>query len=334
MSQLNIGMISFAHAHAFDYLENLLRFSEVIVGGIADEVPARTRALAEKHSIPYYANYKELLADPKIDAVIICSENVFHAKLTIDSARAGKHVLCEKPLGLSVEEMQQMISVCAEEKVQLMTAFPCRFLTSVVRAKEALDRGDIGEIIAFKGTNRGSFPGPKWFADEALSGGGAVLDHTVHVMDLMNWFANSPVDQVYAYADTLFDPELKRTIDDSGMVHVIFENGVFGVLDPSWSRNPGFPTWGDVTLEIIGTKGVISIDAFNQKNNIYGRASGKGNWSFWGDDMNELMLKAFVQALLEETEVPVSGVDGLRSTEVALTAYQSVHAGHPVRLSK
>lgn len=71
-----------------------------------------------------------------------------------------------------------------------------------------------------------------------------MLDHTVHVMDLMNWFTGSPVEQVYAYAGTLFDPEHKRTIDDSGMVHVTFANGVFGVLDPSWSRNPGFPTWG------------------------------------------------------------------------------------------
>ncbi|MEK4297294.1 Gfo/Idh/MocA family protein [Paenibacillus sp. FSL R5-0914] len=334
MSRLNIGMISFAHAHAFDYLASLLHMSEVTVSGIADEVPERTQALAERHSIPYYANYKELLEDVNIDAVIICSENVYHAELTIASARAGKHVLCEKPLGLSVEEMERMISVCSEEGVQLMTAFPCRFLTPVVRAKESLDRGDIGEIIAFKGTNRGSFPGPRWFSDEALSGGGAVLDHTVHVMDLMNWFSGSSVEQVYAYADTLFDSERKRTIDDAGMVHVTFENGVFGVLDPSWSRNPGFPTWGDVTLEIIGTKGVISIDAFNQKNNVYGRASGKGNWSFWGDDMNELMLKAFVQALIEGVEVPISGIDGLRSTEVALTAYQSAHAGQPVRLIK
>lgn len=334
MSCLNVGMISFAHSHAFSYLTNLLSIPEVKVGGIADEVPERTQALAESHSIPYYTDYKELLADTNIDAVIICSENVYHAELTIAAARAGKHVLCEKPLGLSKEEMKQMIAVCAEEGVQLMTAFPCRFLTPVVRAKEALDRGDIGDIIAFKGTNRGSFPGPEWFSNEDLSGGGAVLDHTVHVMDLMNWFTGSSVAEVYAYADTLFDPERKRTIDDAGMVHVTFENGVFGVLDPSWSRNAAFPTWGDVTLEIIGTKGVISIDAFDQKNNIYDRASGKGNWSFWGDDMDELMIKAFVQAILNGTEVPITGTDGLRSTQVALTAYQSVRAGHPVQLNK
>ncbi|MBW4080771.1 Gfo/Idh/MocA family protein [Paenibacillus sp. S150] len=332
MSRLNVGMISFAHAHAYDYLDCLQQMPEVTVGGIADSAAERTAALAERHAIPWYSDYRELLADASIDAVIICSENVHHAELTLASAEAGKHILCEKPLGLSVEEMKRMISVCADKGVQLMTAFPCRFLTPVVRAKEALDRGEIGEIVAFKGTNRGSFPGPAWFAEPALSGGGAVLDHTVHVMDLMNWFTGAPVEQVYAYAGTRFDPERKRTIDDSGMVHVTFANGVFGVLDPSWSRNPGFPTWGDVTLQIIGTEGVISIDAFNQKNNVYGRTSGKGSWSFWGDDMNALMLKAFVQALLEGTPVPVNGLDGLKSAEVALGAYRSVEAGQPFRL--
>lgn len=334
MRRLNVGMISFAHAHAYDYLACLQQMPEVTVGGIADPVPERTEELAMRHAIPYYSDYRELLADASIDAVIICSENVHHAEHTLASAEAGKHVLCEKPLGLSAGEMERMIADCEAKGVQLMTAFPCRFLTPVVRAKEAFDRGEIGEIIAFKGTNRGSFPGPAWFAEPSLSGGGAVLDHTVHVMDLMNWFTSSTVEQVYAYAGTLFDPEHKRTIDDSGMVHVTFANGVFGVLDPSWSRNPGFPTWGDVTLQIIGTEGVISIDAFNQKNNVYGRASGKGSWSFWGDDMNGLMLQAFVQALLEGSPVPVTGLDGLRSAEVALNAYRSVQEGQPVKLHR
>lgn len=332
MSRLHIGMISFAHMHAFDYLEALLQMPEVVIAGIYDDVPERSRKLAESHGIPYYADCGELLADRAVEAVIICSENVYHAEQVLASAKAGKHILCEKPLGLSVEEMQRMVEACAEAGVELMTAFPCRFLTPVVRAKEALDSGAIGDIIAFKGTNRGSFPGVAWFADPSLSGGGAVLDHTVHVMDLMNWFAASPVEQVYAYDGTRFDPEGKRTVDDSGMVHVTFHNGIFGVLDPSWSRNPGFPTWGDVTLEIIGTRGVISIDAFNQKNSIYGRASGKGSWSFWGDDMNVQMLRGFVESLLSGSAVPVTGMDGLKSTEVALRAYQSAETGKPVKI--
>ena len=189
--------------------------------------------------IPYYADYNELLAQ-ELDAVVICSENARHAEITKRAAAAGKHVLCEKPLGLSEAEMLEMIQVCKDNGVQLMTAFPCRYITSVRQAKEAIDAGQIGEILAMKGTNRGTMPGG-WFIEREKSGGGAVLDHTVHVMDLMHWFTGSKAEEVYAHAETLFND---TEIDDAGMVHVKFANGVVAVLDPSWSRNRTFPTWG------------------------------------------------------------------------------------------
>ncbi len=88
-----------------------------------------------------------------------------------------------------------------------MTAFPCRYLASVIKAKEAIELGEIGDIIAIKGTNRGSLPSG-WFLQSVLSGGGALLDHTVHVMDLMNWITQSEVKEVYAYSATLFNENL------------------------------------------------------------------------------------------------------------------------------
>ncbi|MFK7694339.1 Gfo/Idh/MocA family protein [Paenibacillus sp. HJGM_3] len=326
--KLKVGMISFAHGHAFSYLHSLLELPEVEVAGIADENEARVADVVAKHGIAYYSDYRELLKTD-IDAVVICSENVHHARLTIDSANAKKHVLCEKPLGLSVEEMQAMIDACESNGVQLMTAFPCRYITAVVQAKEAVDRGDIGDIVAIKGTNRGSFPG-SWFVDKALSGGGALLDHTVHVMDLMNWIIGSKVNEVYAYAASVFHPE--AGIDDAGMIHVKFANGAFGVIDTSWSRPKAFPTWGDVTMEIIGTKGAITVDSFAQKNELYTNDVGKGVYSFWGDGMDEYLVKGFVDAVLQGKPVPISGLDGLRSAEVALAGYRSVESGQPVQL--
>ncbi|WNQ10757.1 Gfo/Idh/MocA family oxidoreductase [Paenibacillus aurantius] len=328
MQQLKIGMISFAHGHANSYLQALVSIPEVKVAGIADENRDRVAKQTEHHGIPYYADYRELLKTD-IEAVVICSENVHHLEHITEAARAGKHVLCEKPLCLSVQEMEEAIRVCSENGVQLMTAFPCRYLPAVVRAKEAVDRGDIGEIVAIKGTNRGSMPG-RWFIEPGLSGGGALLDHTVHVMDLMNWFTGSRVTEVYAYAATRFHEDL--AVDDTGMISVKFENGVFGVLDTSWSRPKAFPTWGDVTMEVIGTKGVLSIDGFAQSNELYSDEIGKGVWAYWGDSMDHYMVKGFVEALLEETPVPITGTDGLRSTEVALAGYESVSRGQPVPL--
>ncbi|GKS11992.1 dehydrogenase [Paenibacillus chitinolyticus] len=327
MRKLKIGMISFAHSHAFSYFNALNALPEVEVAGIADEDKNRVAKITDTYGIPYYSEADELLRTG-IDAVVICSENSRHAELTIASAKAGKHILCEKPLGISTAEMEQMIAVCRDHGVQLMTAFPCRYIPAVVQAKEAVDRGEIGEIIAIKGTNRGSMPGG-WFVDKKLSGGGAVFDHTVHVMDLMRWFLGSDVREVFAYADTRFH---ELDIDDAGMVHVRFENGVFAVLDPSWSRSKSFPTWGDVTMEITGTKGVISIDSFAQKNEVFSDVTGKAQWSYWGDNMDEYMIRGFVDALLGGKPVPVTGEDGLKAAAVGLAAYESAQAGKPVVL--
>ncbi|PYI53479.1 Gfo/Idh/MocA family protein [Paenibacillus flagellatus] len=329
MNKLKVGMISFAHGHAFSYLHSLLALPQVELVGIADEVKSRVEEVVGKHGLAYYADYRDLLAQDSLDAVVICSENAFHAQLTIDAAKAKKHVICEKPLGLSVEEMKRMIDACDENGVKLMTAFPCRYIAAVVNAKAAIDRGEIGRILAIKGTNRGSMPG-NWFVEPELSGGGALLDHTVHVMDLMNWFTGSKVTEVYAYAATLFHEELK--VDDAGMIHVKFENGVFGVLDTSWSRPKSFPTWGDVTMEIVGTKGSISVDSFAQKTELYNDDAGKGQYLFWGDSMDHHMVESFVDALLSGAPAPISGVDGLRSAEVALAGYESVKLGQPVKL--
>lgn len=328
MNKLKVGMISFAHGHAFSYLQALLAIPEVEVVGIADEVKSRVENILSQHGLSYYDNYKDLLATD-IDAVVICSENVYHAQITIDAAQANKHILCEKPLGITVKEMEQMIAVCNENKVQLMTAFPCRYLAAVIQAKESIDRGDIGEIVAIKGTNRGSLP-HGWFLDPKLSGGGALLDHTVHVMDLMNWFTQSQVKEVYAYSATLFHEHIP--VDDAGMIHVKFANGVFGVLDTSWSRPKSFPTWGDVTMEITGTKGVISVDSFAQSNQVYSDDTGKGVWEFWGDSMDQYLVEAFVEALINDRPVPITGTDGLRSAEVALAGYTSKKLGQPVNL--
>ncbi|WP_135555896.1 Gfo/Idh/MocA family protein [Paenibacillus cymbidii] len=325
MRKLKIGMISFAHGHAKSYVQQLSKLPEVEIIGIADD--NRERVQKWTTSISYYDDYRELL-QTDADAVIICSENVHHAKLTIEAARAGKHVLCEKPLGVAIDEMEQMIAVCKENGVQLMTAFPCRYLPAVVQAKLAVERGDIGEILSIKGTNRGSLPGG-WFLDKSMSGGGAVFDHTVHVMDLMNWFIGSRVVEVYAEADTLFHD---IDVDDAGMVHAKFANDVIAVLDTSWSRSKSFPFGGDVTMEITGTKGVLSVNGFAQKNEVYSDDVMKAQWSYWGDNMDEFMVRAFVQALLNDEPVPVTGEDGLRSTEVAIAAYESVRAGAPVKL--
>jgi predicted dehydrogenase len=211
-----------------------------------------------------------------------------------------------------------MIAVCKEKGVMLQTAFPVRFNSSVERAKQMIDNGQLGRILAIKGTNRGTNPGG-WFLDVSQSGGGAVIDHTVHVVDLMRWFMKAEVREVFAEVDNRF---LDETIDDCGILTFEFDNGVFATLDCSWSRNKTYPTWGDVTLEIVGTEGTLSIDAFAQKLNVYDNKDGV-KWDFYGDDMDEGLIKDFIDAVRTKREPSITGIDGLRAIEVAFAAYES-----------
>ncbi|UQZ82471.1 Putative 4,5-dihydroxyphthalate dehydrogenase [Paenibacillus konkukensis] len=327
MRSLKIGMISFAHLHAVSYLQALMQRNDIELIGIADENKERVEPFIRQYGLPYYADYRELLASDA-DAVIISSENSRHAELTIEAAKQKKHVLCEKPLGISVEEMRRMIEACKENGVQLMTSFPNRYIPMVIEAKQAIERGEIGRVAAVKATNKGEMIGG-WFNDRELSGGGSIIDHTVHVMDLLNWMLRSKAVEVYAEAGSLFHGV---DIDDAGMVHVKFANGVIAALDASWSRTRAFPYKRDLTMEIVGTDGVISIDYFAQINEIYSEAGGYAEWSYWGDNKDELLIDDFITCLQEGRPVSITGEDGYHSTVIALAAYESIRLKKPVKL--
>ncbi|MBR2566335.1 MAG: Gfo/Idh/MocA family oxidoreductase [Paenibacillus sp.] len=330
MKRLRIGMISFAHSHAFSYYRELAKIPHAEVVAIADDNRERVKSLLEQAHLSYYENYRDMLQLPDIDAVIICSENVNHASMVMESARAGKHILCEKPLGVSMDEMKIMIELCSKYGVELMTAFPCRYLPAVMETKRALVRGDIGQVVAVKGYNRGTAP-TGWFVEPGLSGGGAILDHTVHIADLLRWLFNTEPLAVYAEQGQIRGD---LEVEDSGMVHIEFDQGMMALIDTSWSRNRSYPFWGDVKLDIIGTEGVIHMDAFAQTNEVYSDLEVKSRWSYWGERMNYYMLEDFVDAINAKRVVPVTGEDGLRATSIALAAYESIKSKGKVVLQR
>jgi len=315
---MKIGIISFAHIHAESYGRALKRIEDVEFVGVMDEDEERGRKYSLFFGTRHFSNINDFLMQD-LDAVIVTSENVQHKEHVIAAALAGKHVLCEKPIAVNKIDAQEMIDICREKNVLLQTAFPVRFNTSIIRTRELIKNGHLGEIIAVKGTNRGQCPG-SWFVDINKSGGGAVLDHTVHVTDILRWFLGSEVRTVYAEIGSMFTNQL---IDDSGILSFEFENGVFASLDCSWSRNATYPIWGDITLEIIGTKGRLSVDAFNQKLNVFTNKMGY-NHSYWGDDMDEELIKDFINSIRTgKDQASITGEDGLRALEIALAAYES-----------
>ena len=324
---VKIGMLSFAHMHAYSYASCVNELPEAELVGIADHDPERGKKMAEQFKTKYFPSYQALL-EADVDAVIIGSENIRHKELTFMAAEAGKDILCEKPLATTVEDGQAMIDVCKKHNVKLMTAFPCRYSPSMVRVKESVDGGCIGDILAIKGTNQGRMPGG-WFIELDKSGGGAVIDHTVHVTDLMRWVLRAEPVEVYAEISNNMHHE---DYDDVGQLTIVFDNGVITSLNTSWSRPKSFPTWGDVTMAITGTNGVINMDMFAQNITHYSDETMRVNWLHWGSNIDYLMVKDFVSSVANDLPVSITGEDGLRAVEVALGAYKSQETGMPVKL--
>ncbi|GAF11277.1 LOW QUALITY PROTEIN: NADH-dependent dehydrogenase [Bacillus sp. JCM 19046] len=322
---MRVGIISFAHGHAHAYASSLVTIDGVELVGIADEEEKRGNEAAAQYKTTYYQSYQALL-DQGLDAVVITSENARHKEHALAAARAGAAVLCEKPIAHTVADAEEIIAACEAADVLLQTAFPVRFNEAIKRAKARIDDGEFGEIIAVKGTNRGKNPGG-WFNDKQLAGGGAVIDHTVHVVDIMRWVLKEEVQDVYAEIDQHFSA---KDIDDAGVLSFTFENGVFATLDCSWSRNANFPTWGDVTLEFIGTKGTLKVDAQAQKLDLF--HSGGLNYHFWGDNMDDSLVRDFIESVREKQVPSVTGTDGLRALEVAIGAYASAAKGEVIAL--
>lgn len=327
---IKVGIMSLAHLHADSYAHCLLTNPRAEFVGLADHDPERAARKAEQYGVRCFESYEALL-ESGIEAVLICSENVRHHPLALMAARAGKHILCEKPLATRVADGQAMIDACREAGVLLFTAFPCRFSPAMARLKALVEAGEVGEVLALRGTNRGWNP-LGWFNDPELAGGGAMMDHTVHVADLMRWLLKAEVEEVYA---EIGNNMYHAGYEDTAMLTLTFTNGVFATLDSSWSRPRTFPTWGDVTLAVIGTKGIIEMDLFAQYMTYYDDKSGRVRQLFWGDNLDYQMVEEFLRAIEgEEVSILATGEDGVRAVEVAIAGYESARQGAPVKLER
>jgi predicted dehydrogenase len=322
---MKVAILGCEHMHAHSYENALKKLEDVEVTGVAEKDKESGMGFAKTYGIKYYEDYTEILKED-IEAVVICSANSRHKEMTVAAARAGKHILVEKPIATTMEDAQEMIDECKKNNVKLMVAFPVRYAPPIARTKEIIDNGELGEIVAIAGTNHGTMPG-SWFIDKELSGGGAVMDHTVHVADLMHWMLKSDIKDVYCKMGTkIYD----IPVEDCGLLSMEFKNGTYATLDASWNRPESFPTWGDVTMEIIGTKGTVNVDAFAQHGNLYSNNMKYSSQAGWGDNMDFLMIKDFVKCVREDLPSPVTGEDGMFALKVALMAYKAAEKNEVV----
>jgi predicted dehydrogenase len=205
-----------------------------------------------------------------------------------------------------------------------------RFHPAVQQLRALVDSGGLGALRALNGTNQSVMPLREraWFADPALAGGGAMMDHVVHLADVFSWLLGAAPERVYAVGNRIVHSEVV-TVETSGLVMLDYADGVFASIDCSWNRPLDYPSWGGIGLSVVGDGGTVEVDAMRQRLTRFGGGQAFG-WTPWGVDINQLMIDDFLAAVRDGREPAVTGRDGLIATTVALAALESAASGAPV----
>lgn len=218
--------------------------------------PAKFNEISQRFGVPVQS-FAEVLANPAVDAVCICTPSGQHAEQTIRAANAGKHVLVEKPMALSLADADAMISACRQNHVQLGVCLQRRAEPLFRRVHDAIHGGDLGHISLGIVTmpyyrDEAYYAQAEWRGTWALDGGGVLMNQGIHIIDLLVWFLGEPV-QVYAFADS---QHRSVEIEDTAAAVLRFANGSMATITATVSAEPGFPH----RLEIYGTNGGIQIE--------------------------------------------------------------------------
>ncbi|GAA1324870.1 Gfo/Idh/MocA family oxidoreductase [Brachybacterium rhamnosum] len=320
---LRVALMSCAHTHAAGYAALLENRDDV------DLVVADPDGFGDVSAGSVVGSYEEAWdrwADGP-EAIVVTSANAHHRDLVLEAARRGVHVLCEKPLATTVADAEEMVAACRDAGVVLMTAFPVHFSPAVAALRTAAADGTLGEVIGLTGTNNGKLPaGRDWFADPELAGGGALVDHTVHLAQILDSLLGEP-ETVHAVTNRILWEDRAGDAETGGLVTLTYPGGLVATIDCSWSQPADAPTWGGLTLQAVGTGGQLQIDAFAQ------HVGGPGRWLPYGTDLDAALLEAFLGAVRAGEAVEPTGEVGLRTTRVVAAAQESVRTGQPVPLA-
>lgn len=325
--------------HIPEYLDN--PNSEIV--GYYDFNTERAQALAEKYGGRAYASAEELLADPAVDAVSVCVANNAHAQTSIDALKAGKHVLCEKPMATTLEDCIRMVDAASSCDRYLMIGQNQRLAKAHVKAKELIDSHVIGDVVSFRTTF--GHGGPEtwsidpgmnsWFFDKHRAQMGAMADLGVHKTDLIQFLLSQRVVETTARVVTLD----KRTpdgnligVDDNAFCIYKMSGGVIGTMTASWT----FYGAEDNSTVIYGTKGILHIyDDPDYSLKLVMRNGEKVYYDIDRIQTNDNQTKSgiidmFVHSLVSHTPPPISGEDVLSAMRAVFASLESSRTGKTV----
>ena len=281
-----------------------------------------------------YRDYRQALEDDAVDAVVVVTPTAYHKDIVVAAADAGKHILCEKPMAMTVAECDAMIAAAAKNNVVLQIGFMRRFDRSFVYAKEQVKQGAIGDVVLVKSLTRGPSIPQRWQYDIAKSNG-PLAEVNSHDIDTLRWFAESEFNQVYAIAGNYRCPEAREEFPDfydNVVMVATFANGVQGSIDGAVSVRYGY----DARLEVVGTEGVLFVGRLDQSGVVVcNRSTGLKTPAVesWRNLFTEAYRhedQGFVNAVCNRTPPAVSGHDGKMAVKVVNAGNQSIREKRPI----
>lgn len=329
---IGAGRIGKVHLESISY-----HVKNVTVTAMADPfMNEETEKLIRSYGVSKVTkDYKDILNDKDIDAVLVCSSTDTHAAISIEAINAGKHVFCEKPVDHSIEKIQAVADALKEHPdIKFQVGFNRRFDHNFAAIRKAYDDGKIGEAHILKITSRD--PEPPNPAYIKVSGG-IFLDMTIHDFDMACFLTDSDVEELYVNSAVLVDPAIGEQGDvDTAIITMKMANGALAVIDNSRKAAYGY----DQRAELFGSKGMVATSNDTVSSAVISNADGvtgeKPLFFFLERYMGSFSeeMRQFTEAVINDTEVPVGIHAGLQSVKIGLAARKSVEEHRPVKISE
>lgn len=296
-----------------------------------DETAAWAKDMGVKNTTK---DYHEIIDDPEIDAVLICSSTDTHSPISIEAIRAGKHVFCEKPIDHDVEKIRQVIDELKKNPVKYQVGFNRRFDHNFRAVQAAVKGGKIGEPHIIRVTSRDPEPPSPEYVKVS---GGLFLDMMIHDFDMVRFLAGCDATEVYAEGAVLVDPEIGKAGDiDTAIVTLKMENGAIATIDNSRKAVYGY----DQRAEVFGSKGMVangndasSNAVLSTENGVTGEVPLHFFLERYMDAYAE-EIKEFIEAIVNDTDTPLGVEDGLKPVLMGIAAKKSLEEHRPVKISE
>ena len=323
-SILNIGLIGAGRIGKVHAKSIATRISDASVAAVADIDLAAAKDVANSNGAPVATeDYQVILEDPAINAIAICSPTNTHAQMIQEAAAVGKHIFCEKPIDHSLKKIDAALAAVDRADVKLMIGFNRRFDANFHKVREIVATGKIGQPHILRITSRDPAPPPIEYIKVS---GGMFLDMTIHDFDMARYLIGSEVTEIYAAGGVMVDPAIGEAGDlDTAVITLKFANGVIGTIDNSRQAVYGY----DQRVEVFGSKGMVAVSNNLSDTHVYSNANGVHTAlpvHFFLErymDSYAAEMREFVDAVLNDEEPPVVGVDGRIPVVMGLAAQKS-----------